>query len=352
MKIIHCADLHLGSKIDSKFPREISESRKEEVRNSLKRMVEYANEHLIDVIVLAGDVFDCDKPFKKDKDFFFSVVGNNPDIDFLYLRGNHDSLGEHRELPNLKTFSSAWTAYEYGDVTICGAEIVKENATSLYSTLALNPARKNIVALHGQISDSSGVDKVNLNKLRGKHIDYLALGHIHEYKTGVLDERGVWAYSGCLEGRGFDETGEKGFIVLDVGEKITHTFVPFSIRKIERRQLDVTGKTDGYTAYLQAQGCFSFDKRDIYRIELVGELDASVDSFASDLKKHLSDICLFADVKDLTKKKIDIRAYEGDTSLKGEFVRTVYANTEYTDEEKAQILAFGLRALDDREVEA
>ena len=67
MKFIHCADLHLGSKISSKFPKEISEERRAEVRNSFRRMVGYANENAIDVIVLAGDVFDSEKPFKKDR---------------------------------------------------------------------------------------------------------------------------------------------------------------------------------------------------------------------------------------------------------------------------------------------
>ena len=46
-----------------------------------------------------------------------------------------------------------------------------------------------------------------------KNIDYLALGHVHEYRSGQLDGRGVWAYSGCPEGRGFDETGKNAFAV-------------------------------------------------------------------------------------------------------------------------------------------
>ena len=33
---------------------------------------------------------------------------------------------------------------------------------------------------------------------------------IHKYKKEKLDNRGVYCYSGCLEGRGFDECGEKG----------------------------------------------------------------------------------------------------------------------------------------------
>ncbi len=351
MKLIHCADLHLGSKISSKFPKEIALERRAEVRDSFRRMVGYANENKIDVIVLAGDVFDTEKPFKKDKDFFYSVVANNPDIDFLYLRGNHDTLGERRAFPNLKTFDTEWTAYTYGDVTISGIETCKENATALYSTLALSPESKNIVVMHGMAGDSTGIDKVHVGRLRGKYIDYLALGHIHEYTIGKIDERGIWAQSGCLEGRGFDETGDKGFIVVDIGEKMTHTFVPFSEKKIVLATLDVSGVADAYGAYRLAMESLALERSGIYRIELVGETDAITDSFAEDLQKYLAGACAFVSVKDRTKKRIDVSAYACDTSLKGEFVRTVYANTAYTDEEKAQIVAYGLRALAGREVE-
>ena len=351
MKIIHCADIHLGSKIDSKFSKEVSESRKQEVRNSFKRMVDYARAEKIEVILLAGDVFDSDKPFKKDKDFFFSVIENNPQIDFLYLRGNHDAEGERRTLANLKTFSSDWTSYDYEYVTVSGVELTRENCAAIYSTLSLNPVRKNVVMLHGQIGDSLGKDKINLGKLREKSIDYLALGHIHEYSSGKLDDRGTYAYCGCLEGRGFDETGEKGFIVVDVSERITHAFVPFSECKIVKVQLDVTGLSDAYAVSLRARE-IKFERKNIYRLELIGEVDAHIDSLADDVKKYLASECEFLDVKDRTRKRIDVSAYAGDASLKGEFVRAVCASGEFTDEEKAQIVAYGLKALGGREVEA
>ena len=57
-------------------------------------------------------------------------------------------------------------------------------------------------------------------RLKEKNIDYLALGHIHEYSQGQIDLRGKYAYSGCLEGRGFDELGEKGFILIDVSDGV------------------------------------------------------------------------------------------------------------------------------------
>ena len=165
MRIIHSADIHLGAPINS-FPEEVSKERKREVRNTFLRMVEFAKEKDVKVIMLSGDVFDRDKPHKKDVDFFYGVVENNPDIDFLYLRGNHDQEGEERTFPNLKTFSNAWQSYAYGDIVISGIELATENSVSLYSTLSLNEKQKNIVMLHGQIGG-----EINLTRLRDKNID-------------------------------------------------------------------------------------------------------------------------------------------------------------------------------------
>ena len=149
MRLIHCADLHLGSTL-STLPKELIEERKTELRNSFLRMVEYARNSDIPVILLCGDVFDREKPFKKDSDFFYNVIESMPEIDFLYLRGNHDIDGEQRELPNLKTFSEEWTTYTYGDVTVSGIELSPGNLSSYNSTLSLDEKKKNIVMLHGQ----------------------------------------------------------------------------------------------------------------------------------------------------------------------------------------------------------
>ena len=69
MKIIHCADIHLGSKINSALAS-IGHERKIEVRNTFMRMCEYASKNDIHIILLSGDVFDSDNPLKKDKDNF------------------------------------------------------------------------------------------------------------------------------------------------------------------------------------------------------------------------------------------------------------------------------------------
>lgn len=349
MKIIHTADLHLGSKISSRFPGEISELLKSELRAAFMSLIEYAKSTRASVIILSGDVFDSDRPFKKDTDFFYKAVESCPEIDFLYLRGNHDTDGERRELPNLKTFDTGWRSYRYGDVTIWGIEADGRNRESLYSTLAPEADGVNIVMLHGQIS-SSGEDSVDLIRLADKNIDYLALGHIHSHSSGRLDRRGVYAYPGCLFGRGFDECGAHGFIELTVeGGRLSSQFVTLSGGRIEERVLELSGVTDLYEVYERAKA-LGLSREKIYRIILTGEVDGELGSIAGDLGARISDFCLYAEIKDRTERKIDCEKYENELSLAGELVRLVKA-ADYSEEEKRRILAYGLRALSGKEIE-
>lgn len=354
MKIIHTADIHLGSKLQSRFPKSVADSRREEVRSTFKRLVQYASENGIKIILLSGDVFDSDHPFKKDKEFFYSIVKSNPDVNFIYLRGNHDIDGEQPDeiIENLKTFSDGWTCYDFGCVTVSGIEMTAKNATALYSSLNLSRERINIVMLHGQTGDTCGKDKINLKKLANKNIDYLALGHIHKPQSGVLDERGEYAYSGCIEGRGFDETGIHGFELIKITDrKLNHKFVPFSERAILEYDVCVTGAKDAYSAYLKIKEKINLSKRDIYRINMTGELSYDVEELAPDVEKFLSSDCMYASVKDKTRRTINIDDFIHDLSLKGEFVRTVYSDNELSEDEKLKIITCGLRALGGGDIE-
>ncbi len=340
MKFIHTADIHLGARGDSRFPKDVADEIKADMRNTFVKMIDYANEHDVCVILLCGDVFDSDNPFKKDKDFFLSVVKNNPQIDFLYLKGNHDKEGIAEDIPNLKRFSDVWTVYDYGEVKFGGIEITKENAMSLSATLNLKPEDTNVLLMHGQINGD-----INLVGLRDKNIDYLALGHIHSYSFGNLDGRGIYVYSGCLSGHGFDETGKKGFVEVEVnGGRISHKFVPFAEREIFEAKVDVTGAEDYYMASSMVKEAVSFNKNGIYRIELVGETDLDTADFGKDVERNLFGSCLYVSVKDKTRKKADFSSYYGDASLRGEFVRTVLGS-DLEEEDKLKVISYGLKAL-------
>jgi DNA repair exonuclease SbcCD nuclease subunit len=220
--------------------------------------------------------------------------------------------------------------------------------------------RFNIVMLHGQEAEGASGDKaeiINLKELRNKGIDYLALGHIHAYKKSRLDERGIYCYPGCLEGRGFDECGEHGFVVIDVDEvtrRYTHEFIPFARRKLYTIDVDVTGC--GTTAQMISKATADVesvcrDRDSLIKVVLKGELDVECEKDVDYILSVFKDKYYFAKIYDETSLKIDVTDYMLDESLKGEFVRQVLSDASISEEDQKIIIRYGLQAIAGEEIQ-
>lgn len=355
MKIIHCADIHADSKMGSHFSKDQAEIRRKEVVDAFEDMVQYAKENGISVILIAGDFFDTkETQQKKIKQRVSYIMQQNPDIDFLYLRGNHDedsSFADTSAIPNLKLFSKdEWRCYSYGKVDIYGLELGKTVSAGTWGQLVPDAAHVNIVALHGQVAGyttKNDAPDISLPKLANKNIDYLALGHIHEYRLEKLDSRGVWCYSGCLEGRGFDESGEKGFVVLDIEDgKITPQFVPHARRIIHDVSVELSGSLSFDEIMARINNALEgINRDDIVQVTLTGETTEDTDIETDSYQAALESRFFFIRFKDKTEPFIDYRKYADDVSLKGEFIRLVKEQTDLSDEEKTQIIMTGIKAL-------
>ncbi len=355
MKILHCADLHMDSPMETHMTREQAAKRNAEILMSFQRMTEYAEKEKVRVVLIAGDLFDGERVTRRTVEGVLDAVRRTPQIDYLYVSGNHDDQTNafaDQEIPeNFKRFTDKWNTIEYGDVAVSGIEITKNNASTLYEQLPAQKSRVNIVMLHGQISSACGVDQVNLNLLKGKNINYLALGHIHTYSCEQMDCDGIYCYPGCLEGRGFDECGEKGFVVLDTdGRKITPIFIPFSSRKLHRVTVDITGAaTNSAVHQAMKRASQNIDKKDMVEFILTGAADPSARIAKKYLYNLMEDDFFFVKIKDETKLILDPKDYENDISLKGEFIRLVMAS-DAGEADKIKIIRTGLEALAGEEI--
>ena len=348
MKFIHCSDIHLDSKMERNLTAAQARERNAEVCATFARMAAFAAEQGVTAVLLAGDLFDSQRATAQTVGFVLDTVRNHPDVDFLYLRGNHDEAAfADRELPeNFKTFGDCWTYHRYGNVIIAGME-----ADADYEGLKLPEDTVNIVTLHGQISTQPGQELIALPKLKRKNIDYLALGHIHAYQTGKLDDRGSWCYCGCLEGRGFDELGRKGFVLVEVEERALHTeFVPFARRTLEEIPVDITGLvTVSQILAAAEQAAAGVSAENLVKITLTGGCTLETQKDLQFLKKMLEGRFWFLKIKDESRLQIEKESYEHDLSLKGEFIRLVMAS-DRTEEEKERMILCGIRALSGEEV--
>jgi len=365
MKIVHCADIHLDSPMSRLSNGEKRKERRAELIKAFKDMTCYASEIGAGTVIIAGDLFDRSRVSATAKNAVLGAIKEKPEIGFYYLKGNHDQsdfLSEEEDIPaNLHMFGTSWTTYDLGEnIFLTGVELTKENASSVYSELGLNMDNFNIVTLHGQESVSSAVGDaqvVSLRDLKNRNIDYLALGHIHSFKYEVLDRRGFYCYPGCLEARGFDETGEHGFMVLDIDGKAREfklEAIGRPIRSAHILPVDISGlvnstqiidkiKDELYSA--------AFPSRDLVKIELTGDVDLECDKNLSFIEKTFEGNYYDLKLKDNTRFKVDYAKYALDESLKGEFIRTVEAADSISPEDKAEIIRIGIQALMGEEVE-
>lgn len=347
MKLIHCADIHLDSPMETNLSADKARERKLEIRSTFARMVRTAAEAGVEAILIAGDLFDGARVTKSTENYVLDLIASYPMIDFYYLSGNHDkgsNLSAAAQLPaNLYVFGKVWSTYRRGNVAITGA------STADADTLSLNADDVNILLLHGQERRSAGVageDIIHLGRFKNKHIDYAALGHIHEYRPIRLDARGIACYSGCLEGRGFDECGTKGYVLLNIeGGRITHRFVSFATRTLHTVECDITGFSSQLNLEERMLSSTSdIAQRDMVKVVLTGTTSAETAPDLNHLRSVLAERFYFAKVKDETRLFINAADYAHDISLKGEFVRRVMASS-LSESEKERVIACGFRAL-------
>ena len=348
MKFIHCSDIHLDSKMERNLTAAQARERNAEVCATFARMAAFAAQQDVTAVLMAGDLFDTQRATAQTVGFVLDTIRNAPNVDFLYLRGNHDvSAFAGWDLPeNFKTFGDGWTYHRYGEVVIAGME--QEPA---YDALNLPEDTVNIVTLHGQISTQPGEELIALPLLKRKNIDYLALGHIHSYQTGKLDDRGTWCYCGCLEGRGFDELGAKGFVLVNVENKsVSHEFVPFARRTLEEVSVDITDLvTVSQILAAAEEACEGIPAENLVKLTLTGTYTLETQKDLQFLKKMLEGRFWFLKIKDESRLEIEKESYEHDLSLKGEFIRLVMASNR-PEEEKERMILCGIRALSGEEV--
>ncbi len=361
MRIIHCADLHLDSKMESNLDKEQALLRRSELIETYERMVDYAVQNQVRAILIAGDLFDKTHIRKEVKKRVLEQITAHPEIDFYYLKGNHDrcdfiEIGIDEVPDNFHMFKEdGWISYKCEDVVITGIEINSANATTIAQRLVLDSANTNIVMLHGQQSDYDGKDGaeiVNTTALKGKFIDYLALGHIHKCIYQQLDERGVFCYPGCLEGRGFDETGDKGFMLLEIEDgSIEAEFIPFAKRRLHEIEVNVSASMDIQGVAAKAKRLLDdVDPQDMIKFVITGEREMDDELDIIRFVRMFENKYFFVKCYDRTKTLIDYDSFQYDKSLKGEFVRLVQSQ-DMDEEEKAKIIELGIKAIMGEDIE-
>ncbi len=361
VRLLHCADLHLGARMTTHLDPRRAKERREELLLTFGRIVETAAERQVQAVLLVGDLFDTARVTVSTRRYVGQLIADYPAITFLYVSGNHDRdvqpLFPEDRIPHNwvdlsgEQWSSRMLPCEL-PVTVSGTSALESEAT--YQTLPTVQGY-HIVMLHGQVSTSmvAARDVVCLPQLSGRGIDYLALGHLHSYRCEALDARGVWCYSGCPEGRGFDECGVKGVVLLELCEDETsptrvraqQEFLPIAKRTLHRIAVTVGEQDNARTLTARvAEATEEISERDIVLVELVGEVAPEQGPDTQNAALMLADRFFAARLEDATTLSLRAEDYLHDVSLKGEFIRAVMA-AGLPERERDRVILCGLRAL-------
>ncbi len=358
MKIIHTGDIHLGSPMRG-LPTDKAKLRQAEIVDGFRALCAYARENGVQAVLIAGDLFDENQTGVSLRADVLTAIERAAPVCFFYISGNHDRNALATEvLPkNLYLFSKnhGWHSYELPEnVSVTGMDTCDLRADA-YAALRLLPDRFNIVMMHGDVARPQGADGVSLQALQNRNIDYLALGHIHipMFKAERLDGRGRYRYCGCLEGRGFDECGKRGFFLLDVrgGRLVDEQFISLAKREVVLCRADISACKSYYDVEAAALSALSQAKNnDMVKLTLVGSHEVGLRKDVSLLSARLSQQFFHVKVVDESRVRIDFEQYKNDLSERGEFVREV-CRYSMTDEQRAEILDVGLKALAGEEID-
>lgn len=351
MKFLHTADLHLGAKSDN-YSDALSDKIAEGVFASFEYAIEYARREGIGAIIIAGDVFDSASPNASVVQRFMHDIISNGDLVFFCVGGNHD--GEDfpytEKIPeNLLLFNNKWTYYSYDGVTVCGCRTERGKGLD-YDRLKLDRGQFNVIVLHGQIADftaNAESDLICLPRLKNKNINYLALGHIHSFATGEIDSRARFCYPGCVGGRGFDEIGEKGFVIVDTEateNPIKFVASPKGVLFTEERiTLDKDRSFYQTVDEKIKEYSLKYNRPAVAKIITDGEYAEGKRADLPYLREKALGVFEYVKISDKSRLFVDEKAYASDKSVKGEFVRKVI-NSDLSPETKREVLACGINA--------
>lgn len=336
MKILHTADLHLGTK-NLKLPLQKQRIMKEEELALLQQLFERAKTESFDVIVIAGDLFHSKNVSRKLEKLFFDCV-KNFEKPVIYLSGNHD------EKFDLSLSASNFIILDENNQKFEIDETMFWSAKA--SQIEIDMTKQNVLIAHGDIYNNTSRDYIDINKILSKNkFDYVALGHIHAFKEEKRAGCSI-CYPGSLFSNGFDELGDKGYLEVSLSShKAEVKFINFAKRRYQIKECDITGLSSFSTIKNAIDKTLKdCTNNDLVRVILTGYFDENTDKFLSSLEESYSNFFYF-ELQDKSKLKIDFDKIRNEKlSFKAEFL-TIVEHSQELDDDKNKIMQLGIEAL-------
>lgn len=351
VRILHCADFHLDS-VFSYLPVEAQMQRRAELLETFTKCMYNAVHNSAEIVVISGDLFDSHFVSRDTCEQVRKVFERIKDKKVYISAGNHDFLSSSSPLvtmdfpKNVHVFSGEMECIEEREYDIYGISFTEPytNGSLLENIIVKNPDKINILVMHGDFA-SDEYNLISKEMLAKSGFDYVALGHSHSFQE-INAGNCCAVFSGIPEGRGFDETGEKGLVFAWVKKNGTAVeFIRMNKRTLHVCEVSAENADFPMEIVERIKNVVS-DKNDLYKIVLTGEtnLKINVQNLADEID------CFYIKIYDRTQPKTDYDSLSAEISLKGHFVKNVLDEIENGGDEEflMSVLKKGIDVLDGR----
>jgi len=256
MRIVHAADLHLDSPLRGldRYPGAPVDRIRDASRRAFENLVAACLAEQVDLLLLAGDLFDGDWRDFRTGLFFASQMNRlrAADIPVVLVRGNHDAASRvTRELVlpdnvvELPTDAPGTCILERLGVAVHGQGFARPDVSDDLAARfpSPRPGLFNVGLLHTSADGRPGhapYAPTRVATLVERGYDYWALGHVHQRE--VLCQDPPILFPGNLQGRHIREVGPKGatFVMAEQGRVASCEHRSFDVVRWERCEVDTT----------------------------------------------------------------------------------------------------------------
>ena len=331
IKILHSGDWHLDTPFQGRTEAQASMLRREllAIPGKLASLCDLEN---CDLVLLSGDLFDGAYTQATYRVVYEAL--ERMAVPVFISPGNHDYISPdspyEKELwpENVHIFKKQqvqWVDVPRLCLRVYGAGFQSMDCPGLLDGLGAEGLAVGV--FHGDPTQvNSPYNPVTKAQVAISGLAYLALGHVHKGEAFRAGDT-LCAWPGCPMGRGWDEQGDKGALIVTIEDTALMRFVSLNTPQFYDFSVDIAA---GVGSVLPAVA-----NEDYYRITLTGEGEKP------DLAAIRAEFGAFPnlELRDETVSPLDIWAGAGEDSFEGVYFGMLKAALEQASEEdKEKIL--------------
>ena len=207
------------------------------------------------------------------------------------------------------------------DCTVYGAGYRAMDCPALLEEFhAEGDERWHIGILHSDpMQANSPYAPMSVTHVKESALDYLALGHIHKagnFRAGDT----LCAWPGCPMGRGYDEPGIRGVLLVELQDEVDARFLPLSTPRFYDETVEVgEGALESVSAVLPP-----VQTNDFYRITLTGYANNLDKAAICSQFPHIPNL----ELRDRTMEEKDLWSVIHEDSLEGLYFKLLHDGME------------------------